>query len=90
MEEKLILQIPIAESETADLQSELGKLIDGITEQQCTSFQCKNKPTIHQVGCFFFQWISIFNIKLEQIGNEYFFRFRANSYHNQRIFSSSN
>ena len=44
------LRIPVKEGETESLQAELGKLLDGTTNQECTL--C-NKMTIHQVNFFY-------------------------------------
>ena len=44
------LRIPVKEGETESLQAELGKLLDGISNVECTL--C-NKWTIHQVNFFY-------------------------------------
>ena len=52
IEERIILNIPLKQGETENLQAEVERLKKGITYHECSSRKCKKQKTIHEVICY--------------------------------------
>ena len=52
IEKRIILNIPLKQGETENLQAEVERLKKGITYHECSSRKCKKQKTIHEVICY--------------------------------------